>query len=210
MVFLPEHFYRFLTSAGTSAFELTQGRNNPEGLRTRRHRITSPLKAAGCVGNSRVDLAHDESEHLLSAESTAAAVDTSTETTAGVTTPERSVGISATVAAAGIAASPRVVFSSAVVVAPMETATVAPSTASVESASPIALVPGPGSKEDSAREPVRSVVAVRSAGVRIETVIAVMADGRTNYVSIPRPKSYAKTNRNLAMGKGRGDYQNSY
>jgi hypothetical protein len=31
MVFLPEHFYRFLTSAGTSAFELTQGRNNPEG-----------------------------------------------------------------------------------------------------------------------------------------------------------------------------------
>jgi hypothetical protein len=130
-------------------------------------------------------------------------VDTSTETTAGVTTPERAVGISATVAAAGIAASPRVVFSSAIVVAPMETATVAPSTASVESASPVALVPGPGSNESSAREPVRSVVAVRSAGVRIETVIAVMAEGRTSYVSIPRAKSYANANRNLAMGKGR-------
>ena len=134
-------------------------------------------------------ISRDKSEHPLSAEPTATAVDTSTETTAGVTTPERAVGISATVAAAGIAASPRVVFSSAIVVAPIETATVAPSTASVESASPIALVPWPGSKEDSAREPVRSVVAVRGAGVRIETVIPVMAGGRTSYVSIPGAKS---------------------
>jgi hypothetical protein len=92
----------------------------------------------------------------------------------------------------------------------METAIVAPSTASVESPSPIAVVPWPGSNENPAREPVRSVVAVRSAGVRIETVIPVMADGRTGYVSIPGAKSYADANRNLAMSKGSGDYQDSY
>jgi hypothetical protein len=143
-------------------------------------------------------------------ESTATAVDISTETTARVTIAVRAAGISATVASAVIAASPAEVFSSAIVVASMETATVAPSTASVESASPVAVVPWPGSNENSAHEPVRSVVAVRSAGVRIETVIAVMADGRTTYVSIPRAKSYANADRNLAMGKGRGDYQDSY
>jgi len=92
----------------------------------------------------------------------------------------------------------------------METATVAPSTASVESASPVAVVPGPGSNESSAHEPVRSVVAVRSAGVRIEIVVPVMADGRTSYVSIPWAESCANANRNLAMGKGCGDYQDSY
>jgi hypothetical protein len=143
-------------------------------------------------------------------ESTATAVDTSTETTARVTIAVRAAGISATVASAVIATSTAEVFSSAIVVASMETATVAPSTASVESASPVAVVPWPGSNEHSAREPVRSVVAVRSAGVRIETVIAVMTDGRTTYVSIPRGKSYANADRNLAMGKGRGDYQDSY
>ena len=143
-------------------------------------------------------------------ESTATAVDSSTETTARVNIAVRAAGISATVASAVIAASPAEVFSSAIVVASMETATVAPSTASVESASPVAVVPWPGSNENSAHEPVRSVVAVRSAGVRIETVIAVMADGRTTYVSIPRAKSYANADRNLAMGKGRGDYQDSY
>ncbi len=143
-------------------------------------------------------------------ESTATAVDSSTETTARVTIAVRAAGISATVASAVIAASTAEVFSSAIVVASMETATVAPSTASVESASPVALVPWPGSNENSAHEPVRSVVAVRSAGVRIETVIAVMADGRTTYVSIPRAKSYANADRNLAMGKGRGDDQDSY
>jgi hypothetical protein len=138
------------------------------------------------------------------------AVDTSTETTARVTIAVRAAGISATIASAVIAASTAVVLSSAIVIATMETASVAPSTASVESTSPVAVVPWPGSNEDSAHEPVRSVVAVRSAGVRIETIIAVMADGRTAYVSIPRAKSYAKANRNLAMGKGRGDYQDSY
>lgn len=143
-------------------------------------------------------------------ESTATAVDTSTETTARVTIAVRAAGISGTVASAVIAASTAEVFSSSMVVASMETATVAPSTASVESASPVAVVPRPGSNENSAREPVRSVVAVRSAGVRIETVIAVMADGRTTYVSVPRAKSYANVDRNLAMGKGRGDYQDSY
>ncbi len=143
-------------------------------------------------------------------ESTATAVDSSTETTARVTIAVRAAGISATVASAVIAASTAEVFSSAIVVASMETATVAPSTASVESASPVAVVPWPGSNENSAHEPVRSVVAVRSAGVRIETVIAVMADGRTTYVSIPRAKSYANADRNLAMGKGRGDDQDSY
>jgi len=86
----------------------------------------------------------------------------------------------------------------------METATVAPSTASVESASPVAVVPWPGSNENSAHEPVRSVVAVRSAGVRIETVIAVMADGRTTYVSIPRAKSYANADRNWLWAKAAG------
>jgi hypothetical protein len=143
-------------------------------------------------------------------ESTATAVDGSTETTARVTIGVPAAGISATVASAVIAASTAEVFSSAIVVASMETATVAPSTASVESASPVAVVPWPGSNENSAHEPVRSVVAVRSAVVRIETVIAVMADGRTTYVSIPRAKSYANADRNLAMGKGRGDYQDSY
>jgi hypothetical protein len=143
-------------------------------------------------------------------ESTATAVDTSTETTARVTIAVRAAGISATIASAVIAASTAEVFSSAIVVASMETATVAPSTASVESASPVAVVPWPGSNENSAHEPVRSVVAVRSAGVRIETVIAVMADGRSTYVSIPRAKSYSDADRNLAMGKGRGDYQDSY
>ncbi len=143
-------------------------------------------------------------------ESTATAVDSSTETTVRVTIAVRAAGISATVASAVIAASTAEVFSSAIVVASMETATVAPSTASVESASPVAVVPWPGSNENSAHEPVRSVVAVRSAGVRIETVIAVMADGRTTYVSIPRAKSYANADRNLAMGKGRGDDQDSY
>ncbi len=143
-------------------------------------------------------------------ESTATAVDSSTETTARITIAVRAAGISATVASAVIAASTAEVFSSAIVVASMETATVAPSTASVESASPVAVVPWPGSNENSAHEPVRSVVAVRSAGVRIETVIAVMADGRTTYVSIPRAKSYANADRNLAMGKGRGDDQDSY
>ena len=143
-------------------------------------------------------------------ESSATAVDSSTETTARVTIAVRAAGIAATVASAVIAASTAEVFSSAVVVASMETATIAPSTASVESVSPVAVVPWPGSNENSAREPVRSVVAVRSAGVRIETVIAVMADGRTTYVSIPRAKSYANADRDLAMGKGRGDYQDSY
>jgi hypothetical protein len=37
-----------------------------------------------------------------------------------------------------------------------------------------------------------------------------MADGRTTYVSIRRTKSYANADRDLAMGKGRGDYQDSY
>jgi len=143
-------------------------------------------------------------------ESTATSVDTSAETTTGVTIAVRAAGISATVASAIIAASTGVVSSSAIVVACMETASVAPPTAPVEAASPVAVVPRPGSNENSAHEPVRSVVGVRSAGVRIVIVVAITADGRTTYVSIPRAKSYANPNRNLAMGKGRGDYQDSY
>jgi hypothetical protein len=85
--------------------------------------------------------------------------------------------------------------------------TVAPATAPVEATSPVAVAPRPGSNENSTYEPVRSVVAVRSAGVRIVVKVAVAADGRTTYVSITRAKSNA--NRNLAMGKGRGDCQDS-
>jgi hypothetical protein len=153
-------------------------------------------KRLAALPASRVHLAHDNSEHLSSA---SAAV--------------RAVGISATVGSAVIAASTAVVSSPSIVAASIEAATVAPTTASVEGASPvavspIAVVPRPGSNESSTYEPVRSVVAVRSAGVRIVIVITVTAEGRTTYVSITRAKSNA--NRNLAMDKAGGDYQDSY
>jgi hypothetical protein len=120
----------------------------------------------------------------------------------------RAAVIPATVASAVMAASTLIVSSSAIVVASLETASVAPSTAPVEAPSPVAVVPRPGSNENSTYEPVRSVVAVRSAGVRIVIVVAVTADGKTTYVSITCAKSNA--NRNLAMGIGRGNCQDSY
>ena len=46
----------------------------------------------------------------------------------------------------------------------------------------VAVEPGPRSDENAANEVVRAVIAVRSAGVRVVTIIAVSADWRRAYV----------------------------
>jgi hypothetical protein len=40
------------------------------------------------------------------------------------------------------------------------------------------VIPGPGAEKDSAREPLRAVIAIRSTVVRRRFVVAVWADGR--------------------------------
>jgi len=86
------------------------------------------------------------------------------------------VEVSATVAAieaAAVSAATVMPISAAAVVS---TATVAISAAIV--AMSVAVKPGSGADEDAACEPVRAVVAVGSAGIRIVIVVAIGTDGR--------------------------------
>ena len=101
------------------------------------------------------------------------------------------------------------VVSTVAVVAAMSIVTVAIiSATTVEAATIVAAVePRAGADEDAADEVVRSVVAVRCAGVRIVAVVTVgagrrRADGAVNW-------AYPDADANLRVGAARGKKQNS-
>ena len=99
-------------------------------------------------------------------ESTSAAVES-----AAVTAADEPVGFAAAIAVTTVA----IVATASIVAVPVVTVAIIPAT--VETAAIVAVEPGAGSDEDSSDEVVRPVVAVRSAGVRIVTVVTVGAGG---------------------------------
>jgi hypothetical protein len=74
----------------------------------------------------------------------------------------------------------------------------------VEATTVVAVEPGAGADEDTAREVVRSVVAVWRAGVRIVAVVTIGADRRWSNDGT-HPDSHA----NLGVGAARSKKQNS-
>ncbi len=77
-----------------------------------------------------------------------------------------------------------------------------PEEASVEEAR--STEPGSGADEDSAREPVRPIVAVGRTGVRIVSIVAIGAHRRCAIVARPKPDSYA----DLSLRVGQRNHQN--
>lgn len=115
--------------------------------------------------------------------------------------------IATTVVPAAIAiATVSVVTSASVIPMTIEAAAVIAPT--VEAATVVAaVVPGAGADEDAADEVVRSVVAVRSAGVRIVAVVTKGADRRWADGAVYR--TYPDSHANLGLGAAGGEKQNS-
>lgn len=68
-------------------------------------------------------------------------------------------------------------------------------------ASPISVIPRSGTDEDSPSEPVRSVIAVGCASIRIIIVVAVVTDRRSADVSRAKPYTYADSNLSLRVSQ---------
>jgi hypothetical protein len=73
-----------------------------------------------------------------------------------------------------------------------------PSTAPVSSTEPVE--PGSSSDKHAAIEPIRSIVAVRRAGIRCVPVISISASG-CSIAAVHGPNSDANSNPNLSLGR---------
>jgi hypothetical protein len=127
------------------------------------------------------------------------------ELTAAVEIATAAIAVAAVELAAAVAAIETAFIAAATVVAVFATTIV--STAVAVSATVVAApVPGAGADEDASSEPVRAVVAVGSAGVRIIVVVAVSADWRGAIVggsADTNAEGYA-----LGVGVGGGEKTN--
>jgi hypothetical protein len=130
-----------------------------------------------------------------------AAVASTTVESAAVTAADEPVGFAAAIAVTTVA----IVATASRVAVPVVTVAIIPAT--VETAAIVAVEPGAGSDEDSSDEIVRPVVAVRSAGVRIVTVVTVGADGCRANRAVDRAHSNGQAN--LGVGTACGKKQNS-
>jgi hypothetical protein len=100
-------------------------------------------------------------------------------------------------ASAAIVAAASVITATAVIAAPAVVA-VASAVSVVSSAIVAAAEPGTSADEDAANEPIRTVVAIRSAGVRSIAVVTISTGRRCVPVTISgvRRTAYSNTNRN--------------
>ena len=129
------------------------------------------------------------------------AVITAAMETAAVAATDEAVGFSTPVAVTAV---------SIVAITSVEAVTVvaaAIKSATVEAMPIEAMEPGAGADEDTAGEVIRSVVAVRSAGVRIVAVVTVSADWRRADGAVHG--TYSNGHANLCVGASRSKKQNS-
>jgi hypothetical protein len=112
--------------------------------------------------------------------------------------------------AASIAVAPASIITASSVVAIMSVVPVAVITAATVEATAIvaAVVPGAGADEDAADEVVRSVEAVRSAGVRIVAVVTISAGGRRPDRAVHG--TYSNAHGKLCMSVSRSEEQNPH
>jgi hypothetical protein len=136
-----------------------------------------------------------ESAVITAAVETAAVA--ATDEAMGFSTPEAVTAVSI------VAAMPVIAMS--VVAMSVEPAAI--KSATVEAMAIEAVEPGAGADEDAAGEVIRSVVAVRSAGVRIVAVVTVSADWRRADGAVHG--TYSNAHPNLCVGTTRGEKQNS-
>ena len=134
------------------------------------------------------------------------------ESTAAVETivAVESAVVAATDEAVGFTAPVAVTAASIVAITSVEAVTVvaAPIISATVEAMPIeAMEPGAGADEDAAGEIIRSVVAVRGAGVRIVAVVTVSADWRRADGAVHG--TYSNGHANLCVGASRSKKQNS-
>ena len=139
----------------------------------------------------------------------AAAVE-ATSTVEPAASSEVTAAVKAAPAKAAIESTP-VISASTVVAATIIAASV--KAAAIEAVSVIAAIPGAGADEDAANKPVRAVVAVGGACVRIVVVIAIGAHrGRAivgGAVSVIDGAAKARTEGDvLGVGIGRGEHAN--
>ena len=128
------------------------------------------------------------------------AVITAVETTAVAATDE-AVGFSTPEAVTAVS----IVAAMSVVTMSVEAAAI--KSATVEARAIEAMEPGAGADEDAAGEVIRSVVAVRSASVRIVAVVTVSANWRRADGAVHG--TYSNAHPNLGVGTTRGEKQNS-
>src|ERR1700730_12488416 len=130
-------------------------------------------------------------------------------TTAAITVPMKAstaIAVAAVEVTAAVAAIETALIAAATIVAALAATAVA--TAIAVSATVVAApVPGTGADEDAACEPVRAVVAVGSAGVRIIIVVAVSADWRGAVID-GRADAHAEGDA-LSVGVGSGEKTNN-
>jgi hypothetical protein len=86
-------------------------------------------------------------------------------------------------------------------------ATSAP-TRAPSAASPVSVIPGPGADEHSAYEPVRPVIAVRRASIRIIVVVSVRAHRWS--ANIARPESHPHSNPDLRLRVSQRQHQDTH
>jgi len=150
---------------------------------------------AAAVASTAVEPAPTTMEAVAAMES---AVITAAMETAAVTATDEAVGFTAPVAVTAV---------SRVAITSVEAATIV--TAAIKSATVEAMPvePRAGADEDAACEVVRSVEAVRSAGVRIVAVVTVSADWRRADGAVHG--TYSNGHANLCVGASRSKKQNS-
>ncbi len=139
---------------------------------------------AAAVASTTVEPAATASVEAVAAMESA--VITAAMETAAVTATDEAVGFSTPVAVTAMS----IVGAMPVIAMPIE-----------------AMEPGAGADEDAAGEVIRSIVAVRSAGVRIVAVVTVSADWRRADGAVHG--TYSNGHANLCVGASRSKKQNS-
>jgi len=156
---------------------------------------------AAAVASTAVEPATTTTTTVEAVAAMESAVITAAMETAVVAATDEAVGFTAPVAVTAV---------SIVAVTSVEAVTVVAAaiiSATVEAMSIEAMEPGAGADEDAAGEVIRSVKAVRSAGVRIVAVVTVRADWRRADGAVHG--TYSNGHANLCVGASRSKKQNS-
>ena len=154
---------------------------------------------AAAVASTTVEPAATASVEAVAAMESAV-ITAAVETTAVAATDE-AVGFSTPVAVTAVS------IVGAMPVIAMSVVAAAIKSATVEAMAIEAVEPGAGADEDAAGEVIRSVVAVRSASVRIVAVVTVSADWRRADGAVHG--TYSNGHANLCVGASRSKKQNS-
>ena len=154
---------------------------------------------AAAVASTTVEPASTASVEAVAAMESA--VITAAVETAAVAATDEAVGFSTPVAVTAVS------IVGAMPVIAMSVVAAAIKSATVEAMAIEAVEPGAGADEDAAGEVIRSVVAVRSASVRIVAVVTVSADWRRADGAVHG--TYSNGHANLCVGASRSKKQNS-